>query len=70
MYKLLESDGGHFNTHTDMLSLDEAILMRDRHRDYFPNSEWQIEQYEHEEKEERHYNEKACDGWEDIYPIN
>jgi hypothetical protein len=26
--------------------------------------------YEYEEKEERTYNENACDGWEDIYPLD
>jgi hypothetical protein len=29
-----------------------------------------VERYEYEEKEERTYNEDACDGWEDIYPLD
>jgi hypothetical protein len=29
-----------------------------------------LEPYEYKEKEERTYNEDACDGWEDIYPLD
>jgi hypothetical protein len=70
-FKLLESDGeGYFNTHTEWLTKEEAIVMLNEYAKDFPNSEWMIEQHDDELQEERHYNEKACDGWEDIYPIN
>ena len=70
MYKLLESDGmGYFNTHTEWLTIEEAESMRDEHAKDFPESDWIIEQQDDEPPNERHYNEDACDGWEDIYPI-
>lgn len=69
MYKLLEGNGrGYFNIHTKWLTKEEAELMRDEHAQDFPDSDWIIEQHDDEPKEERHYNENACDGWEDIYP--
>lgn len=71
MYKLMESDGmGYFNTHTKWLTWEEAVSMREEHVKDFPDSDWIIEDDDSEpQQEERYYNENACDGWEDIYPL-
>jgi hypothetical protein len=72
-YKLLEMDEmGYFNLHTASLSLDEAKANLKRHKNFFPDSTWIIEEENEEDeseeyKEERHYNEKAVDGWEDLF---
>lgn len=70
MYKLMESNGGYSLIHTKCLTKDEADEMRDKHAELFPESDWWVQQhdeYDDREEEPKHYNENACDGWEDIY---
>jgi hypothetical protein len=44
--------------------------MREEHVKDFPDSDWIIEDDDCEpQQEERYYDENACDGWEDIYPL-
>jgi len=67
-YKVLESDGmGYFNLHTKDLNKKEAIELQTRLKNYFPQYDYIIEQYEHKTKKYRSYNNNAVDGWEDIY---
>jgi hypothetical protein len=68
-YKLLEGDGmGYFNLHTGNMSLDEAKEMLTRHQNFFPETDWIIEEDEEEEKrKKRSYNNRAVDGWEDLF---
>ena len=72
-YKLLEGDEmGYFNIHTSNIYLEDTQEMIERHQKCFPNKIWLIveendeEEYE-EAKEERHYNDRAVDGWEDLF---
>ena len=71
-YKLLEGDEmGYFNIHTSNIYLEDAQEMLERHQKCFPNKIWLIgeedeEEYE-EAKRERHYNDRAVDGWEDLF---
>jgi viroplasmin and RNaseH domain-containing protein len=51
-------------------SKEEAEEMQEHHAECFPNLDyWIMEHDEDDDKvdEPRHYNENACDGWEDIY---
>ena len=72
MFKLMELIKGYSEIHTKGITKQEAEEMLERHQDRFPDSQWWIEPHSEEddrEDETRHYNENACDGWEDIYPI-
>ena len=71
-YKLLEGDEmGYFNIRTSGLYLEDAQEMLERHQKCFPNKIWLIEKEDEEEyeeaKRERHYNDRAVDGWEDLF---
>lgn len=67
-YTLYESDNqGYFNEHTQNLTLEEAKEMLQRHKNCFPNTDWMIQGEQKQESESRYYNDKAIDGWEDIY---
>jgi len=72
MYKLLEqdNDSGYFYVHTHWLSKKDAEELRDHHAKTFPDIVWIIEPHDEgdEPYEEKHYNENACDGWEDMFP--
>lgn len=68
-WRLMQSDGeGYFDTHTDGLSEESAREMLARHQKCFPNTDWYIEEYTEEPREERTHNESAVDGHEDLYP--
>lgn len=70
LWKLMESNGGYSVIHSKGLSEDEADIMRDEYAEMFPDSDWWTQVHDEDddkEEEERHYNENACDGWEDIY---
>ena len=69
-YKLMETNGGYSLIHTKGLTKQEADEMRDHHADLFPEGDWWVQPHDEDddkEDEPRHYNEKAVDGWEDIY---
>jgi hypothetical protein len=72
-YKLLEMDEmGYFNIHTSNIYLEDTQEMLKRHQNLFPNKIWLIEEENEEDeseeaKQERHYNERAVDGWEDLF---
>ena len=53
--------------HSDGLSKDEAdTLCADLNR-LFPNNVYHVtESYDYKEPVERHYNDNAVDGWEDL----
>ncbi len=61
---------GYFETHTDELNYEDASQLLSDLKSYFPDKLYMLEPYEYKEKEERTYNEDACDGWEDIYPLD
>lgn len=56
---------GYESCHTKGLTKQEADEMRDHYAKLFPNLDYLVRQ--DEEYEPKHYNENACDGWEDIY---
>lgn len=60
MYKLMESNSGYSLAHTKGLTKQEADTMRDEHAETFPDNDWWVQQHDKDD-------EKACDGWEDIY---
>ena len=67
-HKLMESDGqGYFNVHTDGLDKNDANEMLKRYSSTFPQYDYYIEEYNDKPKRQRYYNNKAVDGWEDIY---
>jgi len=67
-FKVLESDNqGYFNLHTDDLTKAEASELRDRLAGYFPQYNYIVEEYTPQPKSNRRYNNKAVDGWEDLY---
>ena len=70
-YWKLMADG---QEHTDGLTFEEATDMAEEYKAMFPNTDYYPSQdYEYAEKEEREnrfYNSNACDGWEDIYPLD
>jgi hypothetical protein len=46
--------------------------MREHHAECFPDLQYWIQPHDEDDDEEdepRHYNENACDGWEDIYKL-
>jgi hypothetical protein len=59
---------GYSEIHTEYLSQDEAEKLADELREMFPEYQYYSQQVEYVEKVERHYNENAVDGWEDLYP--
>jgi hypothetical protein len=66
----MESSGGYFVCHTKGLTEQEADEMREHHAELFPDLDYFIMPHDEDddrEDEPRHYNENACDGWEDIY---
>lgn len=69
MYKLMESNGGYSLIHTKGLTKAEADEMRDGHAKLFPELDYWVQPHDDGDKEDepRHYNDKAVDGWEDIY---
>ena len=69
-FRVMVMVGGYSETHTDLLESEEAKALATELREDFPDMVYYIEPYEYEEKEERTYNENACDGWEDIYPLD
>lgn len=62
-------EDGYPNEEVNDLEFDKANVELARYEKLFPDTDYYIEPYEHIEPEpERHYNENAVDGWEDIYP--
>jgi hypothetical protein len=59
---------GWHETHTEDLTQEDAEKLADELNELFPDNQYYTERVEYVEKEERHYNENAVDGWEDIYP--
>lgn len=66
IYMLIQGNGVYSVCHTKGLTKQEADEMRKRHAELFPSLDYSVQQQD-EENEPRHYNENACDGWEDIY---
>ena len=69
-FRVMVEVRGYFETHTDELECEQAEALATELREDFPDMVYYIEPYEYEEREERTYNENACDGWEDIYPLD
>ena len=69
LFKLMEANKFYTVCHTKGLTKAEAEEMLKRHAECFPNLQYwlEAEDEDEEEKESRHYNERAVDGWEDIY---
>ena len=68
-FRLMEACNEYAVCHTKGLTKAEANEMLKRHAECFPNLHYWVEAHdeEDEEKESRHYNERAVDGYEDIY---
>jgi hypothetical protein len=69
-FRVIVMVGGYSETHTDLLGYEEAEALAKELTEDFPDMVYYVESYEYEEKQERVYNENACDGWEDIYPLD
>ena len=70
MYKLMEASVGYVSIHTKDLTKAQADEMRDHHAELFPESDWWVQPHDEDDDrvdEPRHYNERAVDGWEDLY---
>lgn len=70
LFKLMEASGGYSVCHTKGLTFEDAHEMREHHAECFPDLEYWVKPHDEDddkEDEPRHYNEDACDGWEDIY---
>jgi hypothetical protein len=59
---------GYPEIHTKDLSEIDAEKLVDKLRELFPQYYYYKDIVEVIEYVERHYNENAVDGWEDIYP--
>lgn len=70
-YKVMENSEGFGQEHTTNLSLEEAQELYNRLQDYFPDIQYWIEQDYNDDirQEAKYYNNKAIDGWEDLYPL-
>lgn len=61
-------EDGYSEIHTKDLSEIDAEKLVDKLRELFPQYYYYKDIVEVIEYVERHYNENAVDGWEDIYP--
>jgi hypothetical protein len=70
MWRLMGIDeDGYPCEESNELTKADADKELARYQEFFPDTIYYIEPYEYTEpKEERHYNENAVDGWEDMYP--
>lgn len=59
---------GYDEVHTEDLSEQGADELVKRLKNFFPDNDYYVEMVERVKKVERHYNENAVDGWEDMYP--
>ena len=61
-------EDGYPEIHTRDLSEIDAEKLVDKLRELFPQHYYYKDVVEVIEYVERHYNENAIDGWEDLYP--
>lgn len=61
---------GYPEIHTEDINENNANELCENLKRLFPNFEYYVECVEYKEKIQRHYNENAIDGWEDLYPLN
>jgi hypothetical protein len=59
---------GYGEIHTENLTQEDAEQLAQELSETFPDYQYYAERVEYVEKVERHYNENAIDGWEDLYP--
>jgi len=59
---------GYSEIHTSDLTKEEAEKRANELNEMFPDYDYYVDLVEYVEKVERHYNNKAIDGWEDMYP--
>lgn len=67
-FRVMESSGAYSVVHTDDLEVEDAEELAEDLHNTFEDLLFYVEPYDHVIEEERHYNEHAVDGWEDIYP--
>lgn len=67
-WNVMVIEDGYCEVHTADLTKEDAEDLLKRLKGYFPDYQYYVEQVERVEKVERHYNERAVDGWEDLYP--
>lgn len=69
LFTLMEASSEYAMCHTKGLTAQEASEMLKRHAECFPELDYWVEADDEDEKQDepRHYNERAVDGWEDIY---
>lgn len=65
-YKVTVEVGGYWEDHTTDLDKDEAEALAKDLTETFPEERYWVQE-DDEPKDERHYNEKAVDGWEDLF---
>ena len=61
-------EDGYGEIHTEDLTQEDAEQLAQKLSETFPDYQYYAERVERVEKVERHYNENAIDGWEDLYP--
>jgi hypothetical protein len=67
-WNVMVIEDGYSEIHTKDLSEIDAEKLVDKLRELFPQYYYYKDIVEVIEYVERHYNENAVDGWEDIYP--
>ena len=67
MYKIMNETNWP-EEHTTQLSLEQANELLKDLEETFPNEQYSIWIDEYKPKKEKHYNNNAIDGWEDMFP--
>ena len=68
LFRVVQLVDNFAEVHTDGLTSEDADELHNRLTRLFPIEIFYVESYVPEETEERHYNENAVDGWEDMFP--
>ena len=73
LFKVIESAEGFSEIHTKWLTLEEADELRKDLAETFPDNDFWIQHHTDEEiqeldQENRIYNDRVVDGWEDMFP--
>ena len=67
-WNVMVVEDGYSEIHTEDLTQEDAEKLAEELNEVFRDYQYYVERVEYIEKEERHYNENAVDGWEDMYP--
>tara|TARA_R110000868_G_scaffold371378_1_gene634899 strand:+ start:1320 stop:1550 length:231 start_codon:yes stop_codon:yes gene_type:complete len=67
-WNVMVVEDGYSEIHTEDLTQEDAEKLAEKLNEVFRDYQYYVSRVEYVEKVERHYNENAVDGWEDIYP--